>query len=86
VVLRRSRLWPDAVTGRVEHVLQYPADFSRASGLGLAQVTFRVLERVTEHEETIADRFELLAGDDELVFTQTELDGATTGFVVALAA
>ena len=57
-----------------------------ASGLGLAQIAFRVVECVPEHEETISDRFELLAGDDELVFTETELERAPTGLVVALAA
>jgi hypothetical protein len=55
-------------------------------GLGLAQVALRVFDRVSEHEETVSDRFELLAGDDELVLAEAELERAVTGFEVALSA
>jgi hypothetical protein len=56
------------------------------SGLGLAQVAFCVFDRVPEHEQTVSGRFELLAGDDELVFAEAELEGAATGLEVALPA
>ena len=56
------------------------------SGLGLVQVALRVFDRVSEHEEAVSDRFKLLAGDDELVFAEPELEGAATGFEVALSA
>lgn len=56
------------------------------TGLGLAQVALRVADCVSEHEEPVSDRFELLTGDDELVFAEAELEGAATGFEVALPA
>jgi hypothetical protein len=56
------------------------------SGFGLAQVAFCVLDRVSEHEQTVSDRFEQLAGDDELVFAEAELEGAATGLEIALPA
>ena len=64
----------------MEHALQ----FLGPSGLRLAQVALRVFERVSEHEEPVSDRFELLAGDDELVLAEAELEGTAPGFEVAL--
>jgi hypothetical protein len=66
--------------------MKHPLQLLRPSGLGLAQVAFCVFDRVSEHEETISDRFEQLAGDDELAFAEAELEGAATGLEIALPA
>lgn len=81
-----ERLRADALPGRVEHVLQDPAQLLGAPPLRLAQVGLGVLHRLLEHEQAVPERLELLTGDDQLMLTEPELDRAPARFVVALAA
>ena len=80
------RLRLDAFPGCVEHVREDAPELLGPAGFGLAQILLGVLNGSFQHEHPVTNRFELLAGHDELVFAQAELEGTPAGLVVALSA
>jgi hypothetical protein len=80
-----ERLRPDALASRVENVFEDSTQFLRPARLGLGEILLGVFERVLEHVQPIANRFELAPRHDELVLPEPQLERPPAGLVVALA-
>jgi hypothetical protein len=52
----------------------------------LAEIRLGVFDRAFEDEKPVPERLELFAAHYEIVFTQTQLEVALAGLVIALAA
>jgi hypothetical protein len=74
----------DERSGGIEEPRQGLPQLGRLEARG--EVAFDVGDRALEHVEPVAQRVELGTCDHELVFTETELLGAMTSFVVPLPA